>query len=113
MTGAPTSICYRPPRLLIMLWGPRPSVTGPAPSLRDRVLTHSIFGGWKQFCDGFGGNFASLALDSFPQLIKRLSLLSGIVCSLFESTTVVFDGVKENHSQRVHLLCKKSDAAAL
>ena len=81
--------------------------------MRDRLLTHSIFGGWKQFCDGFNGNFASLALDSFPQFIKRLSLLFGIVCSLFECTTVVFDGVKENHSQRVHLLCNESDAAVL
>ena len=77
------------------------------------VLTHSVFGGLKQFCNGFSGNFASLSLGSFPQFIKRLSLLSGIVCSLFESTRVVFDGVKENHSQRVHLLCNDSDAAVL
>ena len=70
------------------------------------VLTHSVFG-------GFSGNFASLSRGSFPQFIKRLSLLSGIACSLFESTRVVFDGVKENHSQRVHLLCNESNAVAL
>ena len=77
------------------------------------VLTHSVFDGSNQFCDDFDRKFASLALDSFPKFIQRLSLLFGIVCSLFECTTVVFDGVKENHSQRVHLLCNESDAAVL
>ena len=36
------------------------------------VLTHSVFDGLKPFCDGFDGKFASLALDSFPQFVKRL-----------------------------------------
>ena len=83
------------------------------PICASGVLTHLVSGGLKQFCNGFSGNFASLSLDSFPHFIKRLSLLSGIVCSLFESTRVVFDGVKEYHSQRVHLLCDESDAAVL
>ena len=77
------------------------------------VLTYSVFDGLKQFCDGFDGKFASLALDSFPKFVIRLSKSSASVCSLFEGTAVVFDRVQENHSQRVQLLWNESDAVVL
>ena len=73
------------------------------------VLTHSVCDGREQLCDGFDYKFASLALDSFPQFVKRHSLSSTIVCSLFESTFWVFDRVRGNHSLRVtpsrHCIC--------
>ena len=77
------------------------------------VLTHSVFDGLKQFSDGFDGKFESFALDYFPKFLIRLSKSSANVCSLFEGTTVVFDGVQENHSQRVQLLWNESDAVVL
>ena len=38
------------------------------------VLTHSVFDGSNQFCDDFDRKFASLALDSIPLFVKRLSI---------------------------------------
>ena len=70
-----------------------------------RSLANLIFDGLEQFCDGVDGNFASLALDSFPQLVKGFCFPSAIVCSLFDDSPVLIHGAEGGHIPRILFRC--------